>query len=88
MPLVTSSLQSQLKAAFLKAMSSKTSDAQEELCKDISTAIDTYLKSGMVATAGTTSVNGPASMAAPGSPPVPGPLVAVPETGTASGTMS
>jgi hypothetical protein len=51
MALVPSDLQASLNAAFTKAKNDKTSQAQANLCQDLATAFDTYIKSATITVA-------------------------------------
>jgi|TARA_Y100000310_G_scaffold59271_2_gene54617 hypothetical protein len=68
MPLVASSLQGQLSAAFKKAQVTPTPDALKTQCDDVALAITTFIQSGLVSTTYTSGVGGGACGPAPGTP--------------------
>ncbi len=68
MPLVASSLQGQLSAAFKKAQITQTQDALKTQCDDVAQAITTFIQSGLVSTSYTSVVGGGACGPAPGTP--------------------
>ena len=51
MPLIVSSLESQIKAAFRAAGNANGKDAEDILAAQLAVAIDTFVKSGTVTTA-------------------------------------
>jgi hypothetical protein len=81
MPLVSSSLSAQMYAAYQKQQSRGASASLDELCSDLATAIDTYIKSGLVSTTETGVANG--GIGLPG-----GPISGAVGVGTGTGSMS
>jgi len=81
MPLVSSPLSAQMYSAYQKQQSKGKAGSLDELCSDLATAIDTYIKSGLVSTIETGVVNGGIGM--PG-----GPIAGAAGVGTGTGSMS